>query len=92
MQLSYQLNGENRQYKNGELGGVRDSGRELTSRYSQFELNEENHQSDIYSVGVNYYANKKLKFMADVIKAEQTKNHLELDSNNAISLRVQYSF
>ncbi len=90
--FSYLLNGKSRQYKNGRLGSVINSGWELTSRFSTFDLNEENHQSDIYSLGVNYYASKKLKFMANYIKAEQVENNLELESNKAISLRVQYSF
>lgn len=92
VQIGYQLNGQNRQYKNGTLGNTRDSGWEVTSRYSHFKLNEENQESDIYALGVNYFASKKLKFMADYINAEQTIKGIELDKNDAISLRVQYSF
>lgn len=91
IQLSYQLSGENRKYKNGVLGKVTDSGWEVTSRYSHLELLEENHESDIYSFGINYYATKKLKFMADYIKAEQLKNGTQLN-DSAISVRMQYSF
>lgn len=92
VQLSYLLSGNNRQYKNGRLGSVSDSDWEFTTRFSTFDMNEENHQSDIYSVGVNYYPSKKLKLMANYIKAEQIENNIELGSNKAISLRMQYSF
>lgn len=92
MQMSYQLSGGQRKYKNGVLGTASKKGWELTSRYSQFELGEENEEASIYSIGVNYSLNKKVKFMADVIHAERFAEGIELDSGNAISLRAQYSF
>lgn len=92
LQVSYQLSGENRQYKKGELGKVTTSGWELTSRYSQFKLIEEASEAKIYSVGVNYTVNKHLKFMVDYINAKQFIDNYELDTSNAMSLRAQYTF
>lgn len=92
LQVSYQLSGENRKYKKGELGKVTTSGWELTSRYSQFKLIEESREAKIYSVGVNYTVNKHLKFMVDYINAKQFQDNYELETGNAISLRAQYTF
>jgi len=92
VQFSYQLSGDNRSYKKGELGAVTTLGWEFTSRYSQFELIEEAREAQIYSIGVNYTVNKQLKFMADFIKAKQLEAGNESDFSNAISLRMQYSF
>jgi putative PEP-CTERM system histidine kinase len=80
------------QYKNGELGSVTTPGWEFTSRYSQFELIEESREAQVYSMGVNYTVNEKLKLMADYIKAKQFEVNNESDFSNAVSLRVQYSF
>lgn len=92
VQFSYQLSGDNRKYKNGELGSVTTPSWEFTSRYSQFELIEESREAQIYSVGVNYTVNKNLKLMVDYIKAKQVEENIESDFSNAVSLRVQYSF
>jgi len=92
LQVSYQLSGGHRKYKNGVLGSPSKKGWELTSRYSQFELGQEEEEAKIYSVGLNYSVNKKLKFMADFIHAERSEQGLETDSGNAYSLRAQYSF
>jgi phosphate-selective porin OprO/OprP len=91
LQVSYQLSGANRQYKKGVLGSANSSGWELTSRYSQFELIEEAHEVEAYSIGLNYTVNKNLKFMANYINAEQFYDDKEL-TDNAIALRVQYTF
>ena len=92
VQFSYQLSGDNRKYKNGELGSVTTTGREFTSRVSQFELVEESREAQFYSVGGNYTVNDNLKLMADYIKAKQHEAGSESDFSNAVSLRVQYSF
>ncbi|MBA6339980.1 porin [Colwellia sp. MB02u-10] len=92
VQFSYQLSGDNRKYKNGELGSVTTPGWEFTSRYSQFELIEESREAQVYSLGVNYTVNEHLKFMADYIKAKQLEVSNESDFSDAVSLRVQYAF
>ena len=92
LQVSYQLSGDNRTYKNGSLGKVTTPGWELTSRYSQFELLNEDREAQTYSIGVNYTVNNKLKFMGDYIKAKSFEGGYEIDSGDAISLRAQYSF
>jgi len=92
LQVSYQLSGDNRAYKKGELGNVVTPGWELTSRYSQLALVAESQKAQIYSVGVNYTLNKNIKFMADYIKTKQLQNSSEFDAGNAITLRAQYTF
>ena len=92
IQMSYQLSGGSRKYKNAVLGSSANAGWELTSRYSQFELVDENEEAKIFSVGVNYSVNKKLKFMADLIRSERAEQNIEVDSGNAFSLRAQYRF
>jgi phosphate-selective porin OprO/OprP len=92
VQVSYQLSGGNRKYKNGELGKVIHSGWELTSRYSYFELVEEGHEVETYAIGVNYTVNDRLKFMVDYIKAEQFEESIKFSADNAISFRAQYTF
>jgi len=92
LQVSYQLSGDNRIYKNGSLGKVTTPGWEITSRYSQFELLTEDREAQTYSIGVNYTVNDKLKFMGDYIKAKSFEAGYEIDAGDAISLRAQYSF
>lgn len=92
IQMSYQLSGGHRKYKNGVLGAASHSGWELASRYSQFKLMGEDEEVKIYSLGVNYSVSKKLKFMANIIRAERYEQGVEVDSGNAVSLRAQYSF
>jgi phosphate-selective porin OprO/OprP len=92
LQISYQLSGGNREYKNGELGKVIHSGWELTSRYSHYELTDEANKVKTFAIGVNYTVNDRLKFMVDYIKAEQLEDSNKLSIDNAISLRAQYGF
>ena len=92
LQIGYQLSGNNRGYKNGTLGSAKNSGWELVSRYSHFKLSEEDQKSEIYSIGVNYVATSKLQFKADYINAKQVISGIELNSDDAVSLRMQYSF
>ena len=92
LQVSYQLSGENRKYKKGELGKVMTPGWEFTSRYSQFSLESEAEEAKIYSVGVNYTVNKHVKFMANFINAQQFDDTHKLSTDNAVTLRAQYTF
>jgi phosphate-selective porin OprO/OprP len=92
VQLSYFLSGVGREYDQGVLDQPLKTGWELTSRYSQFDMQRENKQAKIYSVGVNYHVNPQIKLMADVIKAQQYVDNQLADDGKAVSLRVQYSF
>tara|TARA_R110002167_G_scaffold35249_1_gene112670 strand:+ start:78928 stop:80040 length:1113 start_codon:yes stop_codon:yes gene_type:complete len=95
LQLSYQLSGENRLYKNGEIDDLITPGWELTSRYSQFDLSEENNKVQTYAVGVNYTVNNNLKFMADYVKTKQVDNSASnsiRENGDAVLLRAQYTF
>lgn len=95
VQLSYQFSGDNRLYKNGEIDDVITPGWELTSRYSQFDLIEEDKEVQTYAVGLNYTVNKNLKFMADYVKSKQEDNSTSSsfsENGDAVLLRAQYTF
>ena len=92
-QISYLLSGTNRKYKNGMLGGTKTSNDwEISMRYSQLSLLEENSEAKVLSMGVNYLLNDDIKFMADYITADYLDTGEDQGSGNAISLRVQYQF
>ena len=93
LQLSYLFSGKNRQNENGILKGVKTKNDwEITTRYSQLKLDQENSEAKIFSAGVNYYFNKDCKLMADYINAEYVDDGDSSGSGNAISLRAQYRF
>lgn len=92
-QISYLLTGGKRKYTNGILGGVNaNNDWEATMRYSQLSLEEENDKAQTFSLGLNYLFNKDFKVMANYIHAKQEDDGENLDSANALSLRVQYRF
>lgn len=92
-QISYNLSGKNRKYKNGILGAI-DKGNdwEVTMRFSQMLLIEENSRSKSFTIGVNYTLKNNLKFMINVIRARYLKEGEPLKPGNAMSLRAQYHF
>lgn len=92
LQVSYQLSGGSRHYKNGKLGNTSESGWELTGRYSEILLQEENEDAETYTIGVNYTVNKNIKFMADYIQADYFEAGNRIESSDAVSFRFQYSF
>lgn len=93
MQFSYLFSGKNRKYKNGVLRSVKtENDWEITTRYSQLTLDEENREAKVFSAGVNYYLNKDLKLMADYLNAEYIDDGTSSGASDAISFRVQYKF
>ncbi len=92
LQVSYQLSGGDRKYKNGKLGATSQNGWELTGRYSEILLKEENEDAETYSIGVNYTVNKNIKFMADYIQTDYFEAGNRIESSDAVSFRFQYSF
>jgi phosphate-selective porin OprO/OprP len=92
-QVSYLFSGKNRKYKNGILGSVKTQNDwEVSMRYSQLKLHEENSAAKVLSLGVNYFLNKDFKFMADYLRAQYVDEGTDLGLGNAISLRVLYRF
>lgn len=92
-QMSYLFSGKNRKYKNGILGSVKTQNDwEVSLRYSQLKLHEENSQAKVLSFGINYLLNKDVKFMADYRNAQYIDEGVDLGSGNALSLRVLYNF
>ena len=92
-QISYLLSGKNRKYKNGMLGSLKSKDDwEVSMRYSQLYLQVENSEAKVFSLGLNYYFDEDLKFMANYINAEYVAEGINLGSGNAISIRAQYQF
>lgn len=92
VQVSYQLSGGSRKYKNDKLGYNTQAGWELTGRYSEILLKDENEDAETYAIGVNYTVNKNIKFLADYIQADYFEAGNRIESSNAVSFRFQYSF
>ena len=92
-QMSYLFSGKNRKYKNGILGSVNTQNDwEVSLRYSQLKLHEENSQANVLSLGINFLLNEDLKFMANYSNADYMDEGTDLGSGDAISLRVLYRF
>lgn len=92
-QVSYLLSGKNRRYKKGKLKSFdASSDWEFALRYSQFELEEEQTKATNWSAGVNYWVNKDLVVKFNYIRSERQDEEVPYDADNAIALRVQYSF
>lgn len=93
--IAYRLTGESRKYKNGVLGGLSPKSSagawELTYRWSEMNLEQEEIDTRSQTFGVNYYLNDKVKLMANYIKAELDEEGSSSDGD-AVSLRVQFSF
>jgi phosphate-selective porin OprO/OprP len=93
VQASYLFSGKNRAYKNGILNNVKTKNDwEVSLRYSQLTLQQENNKASAVSLGVNYLVTSDIKFMANIINAEYTKGGTDLGSGNAITLRAEYRF
>ncbi|MDP5138282.1 porin [Rheinheimera baltica] len=91
--MCYLFSGENRKYKNGHLSGVsRKTDWELTIGISRFNLGQENSHATVLAVGVNYYPDKHLKLMANVLRGEYVEDGQQADTGAALSLRAQFSF
>ncbi|MEH6348011.1 MAG: porin [Bermanella sp.] len=96
LQASYFLKGGAYQYKKGIIKNkVHKGAWELVSRYSGLNLrdNEIGSEAAIIMLGVNYYAHKKLRLMANILIPDISGNTVNEDqTGNGVSLRAQYSF
>jgi phosphate-selective porin OprO/OprP len=95
VQGSWMLNGGQKVYKpaGGVFGSPKVEGKrlwELTARYDWIE-NEDllNREATTWLLGVNYYVNANLRFMANYAIGE---NELTGDETNQFALRTQFSF
>ncbi len=92
---SWVITGESRRYKQGAFKGItpeRASGAwELAARVSQVQLDDDvvrgGRQRDV-SIGVNYYANKHLRIMANYIKVHSTRRGSN-DNPDLFQIRAQ---
>ena len=93
LQVSYLLSGKNRVYKDGMLDSVKTKHDwEVSLRYSELTLEEENSQANVLSLGVNYIINNDFKIKANLIEAQYNKAGSDLGSGNAVTLRAEYRF
>lgn len=96
---SYFLTGESRSYRRGSFGSVKpnsESGAwEIVVRSSTIDLDDFDNTvtADTLTVGVNYYATGRVKFMLHAAKSD-VKSPILLESGDAESLtfRAQYAF
>jgi phosphate-selective porin OprO/OprP len=93
LQLSYLFSGNQRKYNQARLGKVKGNNDwEISSRYSELDLINENESAKTFSLGANYYLNKATKLMMGYTQAEHFINNISQGKGDALSLRLQYSF
>jgi phosphate-selective porin OprO/OprP len=98
-QVSYFLTGEQRQYKDGIFGKVKpisnNGAWELAMRHSMLSTleAEEGVKAQTATIGINYYYDKDIKVMANLLNTHLSDQTSSGDTNgNAFSLRLQYAF
>lgn len=96
---SYFLTGESRPYKKGSFSSVkpsRDSGAwELVARRSSIDLDDlaDTVKADTITVGVNYYATGRVRFMLAYAKSDvEGPDPMESGDAESLQLRAQYTF
>lgn len=92
---SWVLTGESRGYKNGVFKGIKASrpggAWELSTRYSHINLDDgrvRGGEEDNFTLGLNYYANRHLRIMANYIKVSSQRRG-KSDDPAILLLRVQ---
>ncbi|BAJ03414.1 OprO/OprP family phosphate-selective porin [Shewanella violacea] len=101
---SYFITGESRKYaKRGVFSSPTplstDGAWEVFARMSNFDATSDTQgtEADVATIGVNYYLNKKMKFMANYLMSDVSGPGTQdlvgdYDSGNAMTLRAQYLF
>lgn len=101
---SYFITGESRKYaKRGVFSSPTplstNGAWEVFARMSNFDATSETQgtEADVATIGVNYYLNKKIKFMANYLMSDVSGPGTQAlvgdyDSGNAMTLRAQYLF
>ena len=95
---SYFLTGESRPYKKGAFGKVKPSSAngawELVARFSNLDAMDNNAgtKTENVTLGLNFYANSNVRFMANYITTNVSGNTVVKTDANALSLRAQYIF
>ncbi|WP_340679386.1 porin [Paraglaciecola sp.] len=93
LQLSYLFSGKQRKYDHGSLDEVEGNNDwEISTRYSQLDLLNENESAKTFSLDVNYYLNNETKLMMGYTQAEHFIDNISQGKGDALSFRVQYSF
>ncbi|MDX1588748.1 MAG: OprO/OprP family phosphate-selective porin [Oleiphilaceae bacterium] len=99
VQASYVLTGESRGYSGGKFGGIKPQDPagawEVAARFSSVDLDDSGvtgGKQDNITLGLNYYATSKVRFMANLIQAD-IEGGVNGDEKPKIALfRAQYSF
>jgi len=99
VQTSYVLTGESRGYSGGAFGGVKPSGPsgawEVAARFSQMSLDDSGvtgGEQENITLGLNYYANSNVRFMANLIRADIEGGINGDETANIALFRAQYAF
>jgi len=99
LQGSALLSGEHYRYKQGKFKGVKPNSSlgswELVARFSGLDLRDQavGSESSILLLGVNYYAFKRFRLMANLLMPSISGNVVNTNqSGNGISIRGQYHF
>jgi phosphate-selective porin OprO and OprP len=95
---SYFLTNDSRPYKKGAFGKVKPSSTsgawELVARFSNLDAIDNNvgTKTENLTLGVNFYANSNVRFMANYIASDVSGNAVTVTDGDALSLRAQYIF
>lgn len=98
LQTSYFLSNDMRAYKNGVFSSIKPNSKkgawELTSRYSVLntEAASDGSQVQTSTLGLNYYYDKNLRLMSNILHAESSEKVDGNDAWNGASFRLQYLF
>ena len=99
IQASYLLTGEKHRYKKGRFVSLKPENNygawEIVARYSDLNAHDNNdgRQAKNTMLGLNYYANKKIRLMFNYIHGQLSDDELfATDSGEAFSARIQYVF
>ncbi len=99
IQTSYVLTGESRSYDEGNFGSISPSGPrgawEVAARFSSTDLNDKGvvgGKQENITLGLNYYANSNLRFMANLIRSDIAEGENGDETVNIALFRAQVNF
>jgi len=95
---SYFITNDSRPYSKGSFGKVKpnniNGAWELVVRFSNLDAIDNNFgtKTENLTLGVNFYANQNVRFMANYISTKVSGNSVTVTTGDALSIRAQYIF